>query len=249
MDQPPGLEEEPEDPAAGAPADKAATATPSGGIVGHLQNAAGALGAVIEAAGQAWSVPASPIGRWLRSRSEEPLANLWELFPEARQASPHELGLRFVPIEDIRGTAVAGSAQRGGDFLPLRQLRGENWTARWHRILTAFEQLKPLPPVDLIKYNDEYWVVDGHNRVAATLYVRGVGVDAMVIEMVPLDGRASERPHNLLSFLGETGELRAAAQGRRPAMGMRHVEQSSADEASMLDRADAGKDTQGDPPS
>lgn len=231
---------EPGTPATGAPEDAAETEASSGGIVGHLQNAAGAIGSVIEAAGQAWSVPEAAIGRWLRGVSQEPLANLYELFPEAREASPHELGMRFVPIEEIRGTAVAGAAQRGGDFLPLRPFRGENWAARWRRILQANEQLKPLPPVDLVKYNDEYWVVDGHNRVAATLYIKGVGLDAMVIELVPLDGRTSERPRNLLSYLGETGELRTAAQGRRPAVGMRQVEQNSADEASVMYEDGAG---------
>ena len=233
----------------------------SGGIVAHLQNAAepivnavepfidhvvgpvaGAIGAMIEAAGQAWSGQEAAIGRWLRGISSEPLANLYELFPEARQASPHELGMRFVPIEEIRGTAVAGAAQRGGDFLPLKPFRGENWEARWRRIREAHEQLKPLPPVDLIKFNNEYWVVDGHNRVAAALYHRGVGLDAMVIELVPLDGHVSERPRNLLSYLGETGELRAAVQGRRPAMGMRRVETNSADEASIMYHPDMATD-------
>lgn len=235
------------------------------GIVGHLQNAAepiasavepfvepfmdhvvgpvaGAIGSMIEAAGQAWSGPEAAIGRWFRGISSEPLANLYELYPEARQASPHELGMRFVPTEEIRGTAVAGAAQRGGDFLPLRPFRGENWEARWRRIREAHEQMKPLPPVDLIKFNDEYWVVDGHNRVAATLYNRGVGLDAMVIELVPLDGHVSERPRNLLSYLGETGELRAAVQGRRPAMGMRRVEANSADEASIMYEPDLATD-------
>ena len=223
-------------------ADEPEAEASSGGIVGHLQNAAEPLANVV-------GPVAGAIGRWLRGLDTQPLANLYELHPEARQASPHELGMRFVPIEEIRGTAVAGSAQRGGDFLPLRQLRGENWMARWRRILAAYEQLKPLPPVDLIKYNGEFWVVDGHNRVAATLYSKGVGLDAMVVELVPLDGRTTERPRNLLSYLGETGELRAAAQGRRPAVGMRQVETQSADEASVMYRAEAGSDPQGDPPS
>jgi hypothetical protein len=253
-----------EAPAGEAPAGEVAREPePEGsiGIVGHLQNAAepianavepfmdhvvgpvaGAIGSMIEAAGQAWSGQESAIGRWLRGISSEPIANLYELFPEARQASPHELGMRFVPIEDIRGTAVAGAAQRGGDFLPLRPFRGENWEGRWRRIGEAHERMKPLPPGDLIKFNDEYWVVDGHNRVAAALYNRGVGLDAMVIELVPLDGRVSERPRNLLSYLGETGELRAAVQGRRPAMGMRRVETNSTDEASIMYEPDLATD-------
>jgi hypothetical protein len=223
----------------------------SPGIVGHLQNAAepianavepfmehvvgpvaGAIGSVIEAAGQAWAVPEAAIGRWLRSLETQPLANLYEIFPEARQASPRELGMRFVPVEDIRGTAVAGAAQRGGDFLPLKPFRGENWAGRWRRILDANERLQPLPPVDLIKYNDEYWVVDGHNRVAAALYAKGVGLDAMVVELVPLNGRTSERPRNILASMGEAGELRAA---------MRQAGQL-ADEAAALDTPEADTD-------
>jgi hypothetical protein len=208
------------------------------GFVGHLHNVAGpvagAIGSFFEAAGQVWSVPESSIGRLLGRKAREPLANLYEIYPEARQASPHELGLRFVPIEDIRGTAVAGAAQRGGDFLPLKPFRGENWEGRWRRIMHAHERLQALPPVDLIKFDGDYWVVDGHNRVGAVLYNRGIGVDAMVTELVPLDGRMSERPRNLLSYLGDAAELRAAAQGHRPAMGMRQTEQLSSDEAANI---------------
>ena len=197
------------------------------GIVGHLQNVAepiadlvspvaGAIGSVIGVASTAWSLRDSPTERRLKRQAKEPLLNLYEAHPEAALASPRELGLRFVPIEDIVGTAVAGITQRGGDFLPLKQLRGENWLGRWRRIQDANERLQPLPPVDLIKYDGEYWVVDGHNRVAAMLYANGVGVDAMVIEMVPLDGMASERPTNLLSLYNETEDRRTAAAGVRP---------------------------------
>jgi hypothetical protein len=211
----------------------------SGGIVGHLHNVAepfadhivspvaGAIGTMIDAASAAWALRESVIERRLKRQAREPLLNLYEAYPEAKLASPRELGLRFVPVEEILGTAVAGIAQRGGDFLPLTPFRGENWAARWQRICDANERLQPLPPVDLIKFGGEYWVVDGHNRVAATLYANGVGLDAMVTEMVPLDGRTSERPSSLLTYLGQGVELRAAASGRRPAMGMRQTEQQS----------------------
>jgi hypothetical protein len=214
-------------------------------IVSHLQAVAepvaNAVGTVIEAAGQAMSGPAEMAERIHRAVSPEPLANLYELHPEARMASPRELGLRFVPIEEILGTAVAGAAQRGSDFLPLRQFRGENWLARWRRIREANARLRPLPPVDLVKFAGGYWVVDGHNRVGAVHQDNGAGVDAMVTELVPLDGQASERPTNLLSLIGEAREMRAAAQGRRPAMGMRHAERASSDEpAQAAGPADRG---------
>ena len=209
----------------------------SGGIVGHLQNVAepfadhiispvaGAIGTMIDAASAAWGLRDSVMGRRLKRQAREPLLNLYEAFPEARLAAPRELGLRFVPVEEIAGTAVAGVAQRGGDFLPLKPFRGENWAARWQRICIATDRLQPLPPVDLIKFGGEYWVVDGHNRVAATLYANGVGLDAMVTEMVPLDGKTSERPSSLASYLGQGIELRAAASGHRPAIGIRQTDQ------------------------
>lgn len=218
----------------------------SGGIRSHLQavaepvaNAvvpfvdhiigpvAGAISGAIGAAGQAWSVNQAAVARRVRRMAREPLASLYELYPQAREAAPRELGMRFVPVEEIRGTAVAGATQRGGDFLPLRPFRGSNWEGRWQRMRQAYEALQPLPPIDLVKFDDDYWVVDGHNRVAATLYYNGVGLDAMVTELIPLDGQTSERPTHLLSYMGEAGEMRAAAQGLRPAVGMRQTEQQA----------------------
>jgi hypothetical protein len=220
------------DPADGADEDKSG----SGRIVGHLQNVAepfadhivapvaGAIGSMLDAAGVAWRLRESAVERRLKRQAKEPLLNLYEAYPEARLASPRELGPRFVPVEEILGTAVAGIAQRGGDFLPLKPFRGENWAGRWQRIRDANELLQPLPPVDLIKFGGEYWVVDGHNRVAATLYANGVGLDAMVTELVPLDGRISERPTSLSSYLRDGDQLRAAVSGLKPAFGMRQSE-------------------------
>jgi hypothetical protein len=227
------------------------------GIVGHLQNAAEpmasvaapfvdhivapvaeAIGGIIEAAGDALSGSMGASVRWLRRRNQTPLANLYEVHPDARQASPRELGMRFVPIAEIRGTAVAGIAQRGADFLPLKPFRGLNWEVRWRRIRGAYERLESLPPLDLVKFDGEYWVLDGHNRIAATLYTNGAGVDAMVTEMVPLGGQASERPTALLSVLGEAGAMRMAGRGLRPAVGMRQAERAAEGAADLVAEAE-----------
>jgi hypothetical protein len=164
---------------------------------------------------------AGAVDRIARSVSPRPLASLYELHPEARQSSPRELGFRFIDVEDIRGTAVAGAAQRGEDYLPLPPFRGENWQARWQRIRDANQRLRPLPPIDVVKYDGGYWVMDGHNRVGAALADNMAGLDAMVTELVPLDGRASERPTMLLPYMGEMAELRAAVSGKRPAIAIR----------------------------
>ena len=101
-----------------------------------------------------------------------------------------------MPVDQILGTAVEGPPQRGGDFLPLKRRRSADWRGRWQRILSALERLEALPPVELIKFGDDYWVVDGHNRVAAALYIGQVELDAVVEELrLPgmLDDRTSPR--------------------------------------------------------
>jgi hypothetical protein len=151
--------------------------------------------------------------RRVRRRSRDTLPNLWEEHPDAQRASIRELGLRSVPVNEIKGTAVAGPAQRGGDFLPLRDRRGTDWRGRWRRILDANEKLEPLPPVELIKFGDEYWVVDGHNRVAAALYIGQVEIDAVVQEL-RLPGMRAEPKQPIASVLGGSLDLRAAGAGK-----------------------------------
>ncbi|HEY3522780.1 MAG TPA: hypothetical protein VGK63_03665, partial [Candidatus Limnocylindrales bacterium] len=119
----------------------------------------------------------------LATRARAPLANLFELHPEARRALGRDVGLRSVPVDEIVGTAVAGPAQRGGDFLPLPDFRSRNWQGRWARIRRATDRLDIMPPVDLVRFGDGYWVEDGHNRVAAALYNGQQDIDAVVREI------------------------------------------------------------------
>ena len=155
--------------------------------------------------------------RRLRALNRQRLPSLYQAHPEARLAAMRELGLRTVAVSDIKGTAVEGSDQRGGDFLPLPQLRSRDWQQRWQRINRAVADLVVLPPVDLVKFGDEYWVVDGHNRVAAALYNDQVALDASVIERRPAGTRGSEPPSSLAAALEGSERLRSAARGHRPA--------------------------------
>ncbi|MEA2900492.1 MAG: hypothetical protein QOH36_379 [Actinomycetota bacterium] len=153
--------------------------------------------------------------RRIREMGHNDLVNLWDVHAEARRASIRELGLISVPVDRIRGTAVEGPVQRGGDFLPLRARRSHDWRSRWQRILNALDRLESLPPVDLIKFGDDYWVVDGHNRVAAALYNGQVELDA-VVEELRLPGMKSRpsAPPNIASVLDGSLDLRAAGSGR-----------------------------------
>ncbi len=122
----------------------------------------------------------------------------------------------------VAGTAVGGGAQRGGDFLPLRAFRGGNWNTRWQRLTTANDGLAVLPPIDVVKFGDRYWVVDGHNRVALALYGGQVAIDADVIELVPFGDHRTEPIGSLASSFAASRALRTAGSGRRPSDALAH---------------------------
>jgi hypothetical protein len=171
------------------------------------------VGSIASSAGRQISERSGARVRRVRRMGQHPLLNLWEEHPEAHRAAIRELGLQSVPLDQIRGTAVEGPAQRGGDFLPLRDRRSHDWRARWQRILSANEELAALPPVDLIKLGDDYWVTDGHNRVAAGLYTGQIEIDA-VVEELRLPGMPVQRAQPIAGVLEGSLDLRAAGTGR-----------------------------------
>jgi hypothetical protein len=160
--------------------------------------------------------PVRSVGRRLRAIGRPRiLPSLFERHPHAGAAMRRPLGLRVVPIEQIVGTA-RNPSQNTDDFLPLPQLRGRNWAARWQRLKRAMADLVTLPPVDLLQVGDEYWVVDGHNRVAAARRNGSVGIDADVVELLlPGVESPAETPHSVAGTVAAADELRQAAVGRQ----------------------------------
>jgi hypothetical protein len=173
---------------------------PGRGPVGRLLHGAEhAAEPVVEGVSAALGAAASTINempgmriRRIRRRGRAPLPSLHGLHPEASRARPVVVGLRSIPIDEIAGTAVAGGDQRGGDFLPLRPFRSTNWQARWQRLRKAQDALRILPPIDVEKYDGQFWVIDGHNRVALALYGNQPEIDASVVELVPPGGHRTE---------------------------------------------------------
>jgi hypothetical protein len=167
---------------------------------------------------------------------KRPLPYLSDVHRDARLARPVEVGVRTLDIEEIAGTAVGGGAQRGGDFLPLKASRTNNWQARWQRLRKAQDRLAVLPPIDVFKFGDRYWVVDGHNRVALALYGGQVAIDANVTELVPLGERRTEPIGSLAPSVAASRAVRAAGSGRRPSLEL------SREDATATEPPDAGTD-------
>jgi hypothetical protein len=146
-------------------------------------------------------------------RRNRPLPNLYEVHPDTRLAPMRELGLCAVPVEEVIGTAVQGVAQRGLDFRPLPAFRSSNWRGRYQRIREALDRLETLPPIDVLKTAEGYWVVDGHNRVAAARDVGQVAIDADV-RYVMLPGQPVVLPGSLAPVLVGSDQIRAVGRGR-----------------------------------
>lgn len=169
----------------------------------------------------------------LRRSERNMLPSLFDLHPAATTAPRRRVGLRSVPLERIAGT-MRHPSQNTADFLPLPRLRGQNWRGRWQRITRAMDRLAMLPPVELVQVGEDYFVVDGHNRVAAALRAGGVEVDADVTQLLlPGVTRPGQATLDASSLIG-ADEVRQAGQGRQS----RTVEQrGAADEVSRRDLA------------
>jgi hypothetical protein len=142
------------------------------------------------------------------------LPSLFDRYPTATTAPRRRIGLRSVPLDRIVGT-MRHPSQNTADFLPLPGLRGVNWQARWQRITRAMDRLAMLPPVELVQVGEDYYVVDGHNRVAASLQVGGIEIDADVTQLlVPGITQPGQATLDASALIG-TDEVRQAARGRQ----------------------------------
>jgi hypothetical protein len=194
-------------------------------IVRWLLTRASAVLVVAALAGRAWRA-------WRRRGREDanrrrternPLPSVYDVHPAARTGMRRRIGLRTVPLDRIVGT-MRHPTQNTADFLPLPQLRGRNWEARWQRINRATDRLEMLPPVELVQVGDDYYVADGHNRVAAARRVGAIDIDADVTQLLlPGVTQPGQATIDASSLIG-TAEVRQAAAGRQS----RTVEQRDA---------------------
>ena len=213
-------------------------------LLGALRRVGGRLAdllilvAVIGRARDAWRRRGRDGGRQRRS-AREVLPSLYDRYPNAGSAPRRRVGLQSVDLDRIVGT-VRHPSQNTGDFLPLPHLRGQNWLGRWQRISRAMDRMERLPPIDLVQVGDDYYVTDGHNRIAAARRAGGLEIDADVTQLlVPGVTQPGQATLDASSLIG-AAEVRQAGEGRQS----RTVEQRSASDE--YSRRDLLGDTQDD---
>lgn len=103
-------------------------------------------------------------------------------FEAVRQALPYrgqrDIGLQTVPLDRIVGS-VGRYRDFDRAFLPTQR----QTTDRWVNISKARYKDVPLPPVELYKIGDVYFVKDGNHRVSVARDRDQVDIDAYVTEI------------------------------------------------------------------
>ena len=112
---------------------------------------------------------------WRRGRPSLPL--LRDLTHDYRQL--RDAGEQFIPVASIVGSVDGASQLFDRSFRPV----SERARARLVSVLVAMRQGEPLPPIEVYAWRGEYYVLDGHHRVAAARAVGSDFINAHVIEV------------------------------------------------------------------
>jgi ParB-like nuclease domain len=128
-------------------------------------------------------------------------------------------GVREIPLDHVIGSAAAEVKGHDFDpgFLPVnRRLRD-----RWTRIYRAMVEGDELPPIDVYKLDDYYYVIDGHHRVSVARSLGRQEINARVVDVKTrapvgshVDGAALLRAAEYSAFLESTQLHRTRPEAR-----------------------------------
>jgi hypothetical protein len=89
------------------------------------------------------------------------------------------LGLQTIPLDAIVGT-VDSSRDFDRRFRPTSGRVRE----RWERLALAQRRGEPIPPIDVYRVGDMYFVQDGHHRVSIAIATGATTIEAYVTEVL-----------------------------------------------------------------
>ena len=93
--------------------------------------------------------------------------------------SERSAGQAVVPLD-----AIVGTVDRGRDFDRSFRPTTGRMRSRWEHIATAMRRGEAMPPVDLVRVGQIYFVRDGHHRVSVARALGRTDIDAYVTEVV-----------------------------------------------------------------
>lgn len=113
----------------------------------------------------------------LRGKSNE-LLSYDEVAEKLKLRARTERGTRMIPVD-----AIVGSVGRYTDFTRTFLPRRANDQERWARVKTAMEEGAGLPPIEVYKVGEVYFVIDGNHRVSIARQEGTKTIEARVIEV------------------------------------------------------------------
>jgi hypothetical protein len=93
--------------------------------------------------------------------------------------SEHFAGNAVVPLD-----AIVGTVDRSRDFDRSFRPTTGRVRSRWEHIAAAMRRGEAMPPVDLVRIGQIYFVRDGHHRVSVARALGRNDIDAMVTDVV-----------------------------------------------------------------
>jgi hypothetical protein len=93
--------------------------------------------------------------------------------------SERRTGLLVVPLDSIVGTV-----DRGRDFDRTFRPTSGRVRSRWEHIAAAMRRGEPMPPIDLVRIGEIYFVRDGHHRVSVARALGRTDIDGYVTDVV-----------------------------------------------------------------
>ncbi len=120
----------------------------------------------------------SALAALLRGQSSEMLSL------EDVRARLNVRGQRYLGLQTVLLSHIVGSEGRYEDFDRHFLPRSDTLKQRWSRIDQAMQEAVNLPPVDLYKIGEIYFVRDGNHRVSVARQMGVDYIDASVVELV-----------------------------------------------------------------
>jgi hypothetical protein len=108
--------------------------------------------------------------------------NLILPFDEVVAALGYE-GEQFVGLKTIKLSALVGTVDSRRDFDRRFRPTSTRVRERWERLALAQRRGEPMPPIDVYRVGDVYFVRDGHHRVSIALASGQTTIDAYVTEV------------------------------------------------------------------
>lgn len=139
----------------------------------------------------------SRLAGWLRREPDDvsDVLPFDEVVSALGRTGERDLGLHTIPLDHI-----VGSVDRGSDFDRWFRPRAAVSRQRWERIDQVLRQGESVPPIDVYKIGDLYFVRDGHHRVSVAHALRLRTIEAHVVEVTTrIDATGIARRGDLIS--------------------------------------------------